>query len=56
MKNCPKCHGVGTAKSGRECLACKGVGQVSEKRFKELEKVLKRVYTMNNKKSNWVIV
>ena len=56
MKNCPKCRGSKVAKSGRKCPACKGVGSVSEKRFKELESILKDVYARNAQQSTWSII
>ena len=57
MKNCPKCKGQGTAKSGRDCPACQGQGQVSEERFKELHAILKGVYQANNERKNtWAII
>ena len=57
MKKCPKCHGDGVAKSGRECPACNGEGKVSEQRLKELQRILKSVYKTNKeRKSSWAIV
>ena len=56
MKECPKCNGTGTAKSGNNCPACKGQGKVSVERFAELQKIITEMYKKNkSRKSNWVI-
>jgi len=54
MKPCPKCHGSKKAKSGRNCPACQGTGEVTPQRFNELVLMLKALCVANqNRASMW---